>query len=440
MPNYQQQDNLNSSSQDEQSDVVSPTGTSQELLGNQRIIEIIKTQNSPTGQRELNPNKNGIVFMGLNEYAHHEGQALNRYNRGAGGAITAVPLKKQDHIKRNGVEFDLTTEEGAALYVSTLGLSDQLAVKAAEFLLNAGNEARDELAQFVRILSEAEMGERKIDRMVLSGHSVGSQIWGDHNGTVKFDDIKKLVDLFPEAMGQVDHLFMSACYSGGERGMHNYREMFENLQSVFAYHDSSPGTWSGALDHMAQWEKATELGKDASGVDPDLAKGIRKAKNVSTWNVTDGYQGGEPMQMYELENMLADQEGMFQSHYSGELLIENAQSGPLREYYGNVQSALNHNDASADFISRMASRRDVTIRLLYYTLISGKFYQHYFNVLSRDYDSKGVALPDFSQLNRREALEHIEANAAKLGGTESLGLLQRGLRNLSSEIIPTGWV
>jgi len=440
MPAYQRQHNETENQTNSSTSSNSGQSTAQEQLGNQQIIDIIRAKNNPTGQRELNPNKNGIVFMGLNEFAHDESRALNRYNRGAGGAISALPQQKQDHIKRGGVEFDLRTEAGAASYVATLGLPDQLAIQVAEFLFGAGNEARDELAQFVRILSEAEMGERKIDRMVLSGHSVGSQIWGDHNGTVKFTDLDKLIELFPKAMGQVQHLFMSACYSGGERGMQTYQGMFENIQSVWAYHDSSPGTWSGAMGHMERWETATESGKDASGVDPSLANGIRKAKNVSTWNVTDGYQGDKPMNLHEIQRFLTEQEGMFQSHYTGETLVESPQSGPLRQYYAMVQRALNHSDADGDLQSRMSVRRDVTIRLLYYTLISGKFNAHYQDVLARDYASAGVSLPDFSSLNRREALEHIEANSSALGGTQALDLLQRGLRNLSNDVIPTGWV
>ena len=69
-----------------------------------------------------------------------------------------------------------------------------------------------------------------------------------------------------------------------------------------------------------------------------------------------------------------------------------------------------------------------------------KFYHHYNAILHRDYNSKGLNLPDFTQLNRKEALNHIESNQASLSGTEALDLLQRGLRNLSSEVIPTGWV
>jgi len=439
MPVYQHQSTTQDATEAES---MSPgvQNTAQEKLGNQQIIDIIRSQNNPSGQRDLNPHKNGIVFMGMNKYAHNEAQALNRFNRGSGGARSALPQKKQDHIKRGSVEYDLTTEAGAAGYMATLGLPDQLAIKAAIFLVNAGEDAKDELAGFIRILSEAEMGERKIDRMVLSGHSVGSQIWGDDNGEIGFDEITKLSELFPKAMGQVQHVFMSACYSGGERGMQQYKDMFQGVESIWAYHDSSPGTWSGAIDHMGEWEEATEAGKDPSGVDPSLAKGIRKAKNVSTWNSTDGYQGGEPMDIDDIERLLSEREGMFQSHLIGEQLVQNAQSGPLREYYGIVQRAINNSDASSDLRQRMGLRRDVTIRLLYYTLISGKFNERYHETLSNDYGNCELTLPDFGTLNRRDALEHIESNTSQLSGTDSLDLLQRGLRNLSSEVIPTSWV
>ena len=438
MPNYQVQSHSQSSPSDSSAEeAVLPEA---QQPGNQQIIDIIRSQNNPTGPRALDPNKNGIVLLGLNTYANDEARALNRFNRGSGGARSAVPQQKQDHIRRGSVEYDLRTEAGAASYIATLGLPNQLAIRAAQLLASAGEEAKDELAQFIRILSEAEMGERKIDRMVLSGHSVGSQIWGDENGTINFTEIADLAKMFPAAMGQVQHLFMSACYSGGERTMQRYKEMFQGVSSIWAYHGSSPGTWSGAIGHLEQWEKATETGKDPGNVDPSLAQGIRKAENVSTWNSVDGYQGDKPMKIAELERLLQEREAMFQSHYSGETLVADSQSGPLRNYYALVQQTISHADVNAELAEWMSLRRDVTIRLLYYTLISSKFQEHYHSILKRDYDSCGTSLPDFSQLNRLEAMEHIEANEGALAGTEALSLLQRGLRNLSEEVIPTGWV
>jgi hypothetical protein len=440
MPDYQQLNQNQNNSTSSSSSSSSAEHEEQQLVGNQAIVDIIKAQNNPTGDRDLNPNKNGIVYMGLNHYAHDESRKLNELNRGSGGAISATPQAKQDHITKGGVEYDLKTEAGAAKYITTLGLPDHMALQAAEFLHEAGSQARDELAQFIRILSEAEMGERKIDRMVLSGHSVGSQIWGDDNGQISFDDLEELFHLFPKAAAQVQHVMLSACYSGGEVGMQRYQGMFAGAESLWAYHGSSPGTWSGAMDHMGEWESATKSGKDASGVDPELAKGFRKDKNVATWNKEDGYQGGDPMNFYEIKSALDSDDSMFQNHLNGREAVANPQSGPLREYYAMIQRAINHPDCPSEFRTQMIERRDQTIRLLYFQLICTKFQAHHMQTLQRDYQEAGMDVPNFSNMTRAEVLAHIEELATSAQGTESLRLLQHGLGNLDSEIIPTSWV
>jgi hypothetical protein len=418
--------------------------TAQELVGNAGIVDLIKALNHPTGPREFNPNKTAIVHVGLNKYAHDEAAHLNRLNRDGGGALSARQRgEEQDVVHRGGTKYDLTTEEGAARYVATLGLPDQMAVDAAEFLVNGPGEARDELAQLVRIYSEAEMGERRIDRMVLSGHSVGSQIWGDDNGNISFDTFTELSKIFPNAAKQVQHLMLSACYSGGEAKMSQYFEMYPELQSIMAYHGSSPGTWSGAMDHMTGWENATEPGKDAAGIDPELARGHRKAENVSTWNTTDGYQGDKPMSIWELERELNSQDSVYQDHLSGRAEVSDPQSGPLRDYYALVQRTLSHADASSGLLDRMAVRRDVTIRLLYFELVSTKFRAHYGDTLAAGYEEAGLEMPDFGNMSRAETLRAIEELEAAGGGSESaqaLDLLQRGLRDMDSEVIPTNWV
>lgn len=440
MPDYQERlRNENAASTSTSSSSSTAGHEEQELVGNQAIAEIIRAQNNPTGDRELNPNKNGIVYMGLNHYAHDESRKLNELNRGAGGAVSAKPQTKQDHIKKGGVEYNLTTEAGAAQYIATLGLPDHIAIQTAEFLHGAGSKARDELAQFVRILSEAEMGERKIDRMVLSGHSVGSQIWGDDNGKISFDQLEELFQIFPKAAAQVQHVMLSACYSGGEVGMNRYQGMFAGAESVWAYHASSPGTWTGAMDHMGEWEKATEAGKDASGVDPDLAKGFRKSENVATWNKEDGYQGDKPMNFYQIRSSLDSNEQMFQNHMQGKEEVTNPQAGPLREYYNMIQRAINHTECPSEYRNQMLERRDQTIRLLYFNLICTKFQAHHMQTLKRDHQEAGMEVPNFSNMTRAEVLAHIQ-ELATYSDSESVRLLQEGLGQLDSEVIPTSWV
>ena len=443
MPDHQQQTTSTTSTGQSTSSSGGDTDQAQQLVGNQAIVDIISAENQYSGPRALNPNKNGIVFMGMNEYAHDEASRLNAANRGSGGAISALPQHKQDHIKRNGKEFDLTTAEGSAAYIATLGLPDQLAVDTAQFLADAGNEARDELAQLIRILSEAEMGERSIDRMVLSGHSVGSQIWGDDNGSIRFTQLDELFDLFPKAADQVEHLMLSACYSGGESKMDQYHDMFPGLSSILAYHDSSPGTWSGAMEHMDRWESATESGKDPGGVDPSIARGIRKADNVSTWNSEDGYQGDKPMSVHELDRALQADEHVYQAHLTGREEVANSQSGPLRSYYGLVQRGLSHPEMASSRIAELEERRDVTIRLLYFKLISGKFANHYGDRLAAGVDAAGMSMPAFGEIGRKETLDFIDDLMAAGGDSSTataVDLLKRGLRDLETEIIPTSWV
>jgi len=442
MPDYRQRNNSqnsNSSTSQSQGENTS-SHEEQQLVGNQAIADIIRTQNTPTGERDLNPNKNGIVYLGLNHYAHDESRKLNQLNRGQGGAVSAKPLQKQDHITKSGVEYDLTTEKGAAEYIATLGLPNHVAIQAAEFLHGSGDESRDELAQFIRILSEAEMGERKIDRMVLSGHSVGSMIWGDDNGTIQFDALEDLFHLFPKAVAQVQHVMLSACYSGGEVGMQRYQGMFSGVQSLWAYHGSSPGTWTGAMDHMGAWEKATEPGKDAAGVDPELAKGYRKADKVSTWNATDGYQGGKPMTFRDIKSSLDSNNSMFQNFLSGQESVANPQTGPLREYYAMIQRAINHPECPSEYRNQMLIRRDQTIRLLYFNLICQRFQAHHQSTLERDYREAGMDVPNFSDMTRAQVLQHISELEAASQGTEAARLLREGLGNLDSEVIPTSWV
>jgi hypothetical protein len=413
-------------------------------------VDYIKANNQSTGQRALDPNKNGIVYMGLNEHAPAEASTLNRLNRGAGGAKVVTPGADQDQAIVNGTKVNLGTMGGASAFAASLGLPDQLAVKVAEFLLvdTSANyddieNARDELASFVQILAQAEMGERKIDRMVLSGHSVGSEIWGDGNGEISYDRLSDLFVLFPKAASQVKHLMMSACSGGGETTMTEYQGMMPGLESVWAYHDSSPGTWSGAMDHMGAWEKATETGKDAAGVDPELAGRFRKGKYVATWNTTDGYQGGEKMDYYDLNEQLIGMEPVFQRHFSGAEEVDSPQTGILRTYYGYVQRGISHPEVPPARRRDLIARRDLTIRLLYFNVVSTKFQAQHQQTLETGFGDAGLSLPNLGELSRdglRKLLEDLKAAGGSTATQRVVDLLQRGLWELSNDLIPTVWI
>ncbi len=441
MPQHDTRTSASTTSTSTETGTSTATGSQvQDLVGNQAVVDIIRSENESTGERAADPNKTGIVHMGMNKDAYYEAKALNRANRGRGGAVSVRNQPEQDKLNHQGSTYDLTTETGAAQFVATLGLPNQQAVDAAQFILETGSDARDEAAQLIRVYSEAEMGARTMERLVLSGHSVGSQVWGDDNGSLAFKHLIRLSNLFPAATGQVKHLMLSACYSGTEAKMAQYHDMFPNLKSITAYHGSSPGTWTGAIPHLEAWEGLTEEGDEVSGVDPEMSEGMRKSENMSTWNAEDGYQGDKPMKLYELSSQLSNQSGVFDDHFSGATPVANAQSGPLRDYYGLVQRLLGHPEASADQVTTFTGRRDATIRLLYWQVINDKFMQVHGQEITDAYSSLGETMPDFASLGRAEALQAIEAFIAAGGSGRAADLLGRGLRDLDPEIILTQWV
>jgi hypothetical protein len=417
----------------------------QDLVGNAAIVEHIRANNQSTGPRELDPDKNGIVILGLNSGASSEARALNRFNRGNGGAISATPSKKQDTANVDGVDVDLSTTTGAAVFASSLGVPDQLAIDVAQYLVDSRDKSRDELSQFIKILSQAEMGEREIDRMVLSGHSVGSQIWGDDNGVITFEEFATLFKIFPIAAAQVKHLMLSACYAGGETRMADHQKMLPGVESIWAYQDSSPGTWSGAKTHMESWVDATMPGMDPGKVDPTLAGDSRKAENVSTWNSVDGFQGQEidPMSYSELHASVTDLEAMFLNYFEGKSEVYNPQSGALREYYGMIQRLTSHPEASTQVVREMEARRDTVIRLLYFKVVSQKFHTHYKAKLNAGLIEAGISIPNFETLGRAGLAQLIAELEASGGGTDTataVDLLKRGLWALNPDLVPTSWV
>lgn len=410
----------------------------QDLLGNAAVAEMLAN----TTPQAVEPTLTGIVHVGLNKYAHDEAAALQRFNSDKGGVRGIRDSKEQGVLSRDGTRYDLEDEAQRAAFVARLGLETGLAKRVEEFIAAGGGAARDELGQLVETYLEAERGTRRMDRVVLSGHSVGDQIWGDDNGEIPFESFIELATLFPKAAAQVKHLMVSACYTGSESNVSVFQRMFPSLESLMAYSGSSPGTWSGAMDHMGRWEKATEDG-DGTDVEGDIAKGLRKASNVATWNVQDGYQGEDRMDVRQVESELASQDAVYQRYYSGQEVVSNAQSGPLRDYYNLLQRAIGHPELDSGVVEQLRDRRDITIRLLYWPVVAARFAVAYHQQLADGYAEAGRAAPDFKTLTRAGALTEADALAAMVSGaasTRAHELVQKGLVQLDETIIPTAWV
>lgn len=390
----------------------------------------------------LQPRQDPILYLGMNEYAADELRTLQQANADRGGVVGITPSKEPDKIKLGATTHDLSQATAIPAFLQAIGVPADRVVALTDLLAGADSGARDELGQLIKVLTEADTGRRALSRVVFSGHSVGSIIWGDGNGSIQFSTMAALWGFFPKAAGQVEDLMLSACYSGAEGTMDQYHGWFPNLKTIWAYAGSSPGTWTGAMTHMKLWEKATE-GKDPATIDRNVAKGTHKGDNVATWDKKKGYRGGQPVTLDDARRAVEELEPDFQDFFLGYREVEDPQTGPLRDYYNAVQRLVGHPEVDGGTRATLESQRDTTIRLLFYGLVRAKFSAAHGAPLKAGYDDAKLALPAYGTLPRGKALAAIEQLAAAGGrapAQEALRLLQKGLRDLDPSVIPATWI
>ena len=388
-----------------------------------------------------------VVFIGMNEGANHEVREL-RKKLGHEGVSFVKPSEVQDVIHHDNVRYDLNKESDVKSFVASLGITGERADALTENISKQTEEGKDELAKFVILLNEAEMGERTIERIVFSGHSVGSGVWGDENGELKWRHLKKTMDIFPKAAGQVEDVLLAACYSGGQNTMKTYRGLFPNLKTIWAYDGSAPGAYSGAVPHIMRWERGT-AGNTADALDRDSAKHTRKGENVATWTTTQGYDNGleskpiaQAMHAYRVSGRVVE------AFRTGNRVVENTQQGDLRDHYNNIQRLLSRNDITADQRTEMEGQRDFVIRLIYFKNVKKFFQDVHSDTINTGFSDLGMTPPDFSKMSRKEAFDKVKEFNHKYDNTATPSdtatylqdLLNNGLIMLSNNHVPSSWI
>ena len=106
-----------------------------DTLGNSAIADIIRNHNKYGGEQEADPGMTGIVHIGMNEHAHAEASALNKANRGHGGAKSIRDQKEQDTLKRGNKTYKFGSEDDCALFAASLGVRPEQAMKLAELII-----------------------------------------------------------------------------------------------------------------------------------------------------------------------------------------------------------------------------------------------------------------------------------------------------------------
>lgn len=387
-----------------------------------------------------------VLFVGMNPGSTQEIRAL----RQSGARVVAVQDSREgdDKLAAAGVVHDLSTAEGALAFTRTLGLPPGQTAEIARVLVECPRDARDELGLVAEAWAVAEKGGSAPSRLVLSGHSVGTGVWGDDNGMLTLDALADLGRAMPQAARGVEDVHIAGCYSGGEYAILRLRAIFPRLKTAWAYAGSAPGAASGATVHLALWERATR--GEGTDLDREIADRTRRGESVVVWTVDKGYQGGgAPAPIAEMRAGLAYLEPVFEQHMRGEVAVEDPQTGPLRDYYDALQMLLQHPELPAEERPALEARRDRTIRLLYYAdTVARRFTQQHADAIRRGYAAIGLPAPDFGAMSRAEALAEVARFSARVQGASAppqdarvlAALLRSGLVELDPAVIPEGWV
>ncbi len=383
-----------------------------------------------------------IILLGLNDSALHEAQSLrNQGNR----VIFIGKGRTPDTIKHGKTKYDLSSPRGIDDFVRSLGIPHIQSLSLVNAFKSAGYDIKDELGELSTVLAAMEKSGIGPNRLVLSAHSIGNIFWGDDNGTLKIEDVKKIVAAFPKAASLIEDLHLSACYSGSEKDLSTWRTVFSNVSTIWAYSGSAPGSYSGATVHLSKWDKATRGSKIA--LDRAIADKTRKGQNVSVWSRHFGYQSKNSTAIHHLVNRITNAESTYQSYFSGLSNVVSTQTGPLRNYYNDLQELVGHPLATPTQINTYRPRLEQTIRLIYFDkTIKKMFSQTYTIELSQGYNALGKPIPGFSKLSRKNCLNEVVKFELAAGAGSSpviiraKELLIHGLKNLESAYIPENWI
>ena len=226
--------------------------------------------------------------------------------------------------------------------------------------------------------------------------------------------------------------------------MQQYHRCFPNLDSIWAYSGSSPGTHSGAQQHMKVWEKATR-GKKV----PDMEKGLadvqryRKGDQAATWDKDSGYHGDAPMSYADALAAVEADQSVFESFFLGSEEVQDAGSGPMYDYYQKLHRLVGHAEIPDADKAKWEVRLQMVLRLRYWAKVRQKFGVGYKAQLEAGFKQGGIAEPSWATLSRADlqVLSTKMTSMAMTGpdATEAARLVM-GLWSLDKDVIPPQWV
>jgi hypothetical protein len=364
------------------------------------------------------------MYMGMNpESKPAEYKTLKSQIRGDLVAALGSGDQHQDQIQIGKQWADLTKDEGLQQALATLpGLPPAKAQEITNFIHSAADKTRDEMFQMIQHLWNVERGKALLKRLVFSGHSTGSMLWGGHSaeyGMMQYSQIYDLMRLFPRAAAEVEDLAFSACFSGLEGNIEQYHQVFPNLKTIWGYADFSPSAGTGSTRHISNWEKGTRGhgDKGANLAREKVAQGSGpRDQNVAIWSNSDGYQtnvGRTKLSASELITEIDSRRGA----YDDALKNGNVDMTRLDELQGFVQTLVRMH--GAELGAQRQQYADMNLRVLYlrhWSIVAESVEQKYGADIKAGYEEAGVPMPKFDAMERSAALAAIAAFGAQVKG------------------------
>jgi len=415
------------------------------------------SQNPGGAGLEKHVKNDDIVYFGMNPESR-AGELAVLKGSAAGNVTGATGERQQDTAMVNGQRVTLSDDAGLDTYLGQFGQLDVgRKTKLKEFLKGIPDGAKDELAQLARIFYEAESGKRLMKRMVMSGHSSGTTLYGHNadysqNQSINFTNLFPLKDIFPMALGQVEDLMLSACNTGWTDKLDTYKNIFPNLRSIWGYVGFSPAYGGGSERHIQNWERSSRGSVDQKKMDAareKVAQGSGKNdKHVALWTRENGVAGGKDKEMYRTDSE--------EAAYDYDVVKQNVDSGivqyfdpayrngtidqqNLNELYTQIQALVGRfgTQLGGDLAHYQGILKK-TLYLRHWNNITSRFMSGFGDKVRSGYQAARAEVPAYAGMTRVMALGKISVYPGDKGG-EGFKLLTQYLRDLDPTVIPDDW-
>lgn len=383
------------------------------------------------------PNR-GILYVGLNpESETIELAALRR----TGKVRALVEPTSEGEVAMGGSRFDLSRRGQIEAFVRMLALDPRVAPGVEAALRAAESGSREKIAQIAVVFAEAERGTPIPSRLVISGHSGGLDVFGEH-GWLVLADLQRLARAMPRAAANIEDIHFSACSTSGQAGVDGereaWREVFPNLTTIWSYAGTAP---LAPAHHLEAWGRATGRPHDSLRASASMGD-----ERVATWSEKDGYVDRIPIA--RLRTAAAEADLRFDRFLAGELTASRGGAGAAPSYaladYQAYRVLSQKNEITSPARAELARKADQLLRIRYYEEgVRTEFAKRYADDVRRGFEAIGLRAPDFGAITRGESLARIASFEDKLGVTRPvpdsaarLAPLLRKLRDLDPQLIP----